>query len=42
MVYELLQSRNATTTEQRMQVIKEACQTGQLTAYDCTHRKRKR
>ena len=41
-VFELLQQRGATTPEQRLQVIGEACRTGRLTAGDCLQRRRDR
>ena len=39
-VYELLNSRGATTPEQRAQVIAEACRAGLLGPEDCVQRRR--
>ena len=39
-VYELLNSRGATTPEQRIQVISEACRDGLLGPDDCVQRRR--
>ena len=39
-VYELLNSRGATTPEQRVQVISEACRDGLLGPEDCVQRRR--
>lgn len=39
-VYELLNSRGATTPEQRIQVISEACRDGLLGPEDCVQRRR--
>jgi len=39
-VYELLNSRGATTPEQRVQVISEACRDGLLGPEDCVPRRR--
>ena len=39
-VYELLNSRGATTLEQRIQVISEACRDGLLGPDDCVQRRR--
>ena len=36
-VFDLLQQRGATTPEQRLQVIREACGSGQLGLGDCPH-----
>ena len=41
-VFELLQQRGATTPEQRLRVIAEACRTGRLTAGGCLQRRRDR
>ena len=41
-VFELLQRRGATTPEQRLQVIVEACRAGQLGDADCPQRRQRR
>ena len=41
-VFELLQRRGATTPEQRLQVISEACRSGQLGEADCPQLRQRR
>ena len=41
-VFELLQRRGATTPEQRLQVIGEACRSGRLGVGDCPQRRPRR